>query len=160
MRWRTHRRACPGGPRLLAVTGELDLFTTSGWAEQLARSPSVRVLDLSGVTFIDAAGLRILIEATRADPTLVIRASSVCVRRLCAIAGLDEIASAAATERAAAQPGTVRAIAGEARVPGGCRRSARHRHLHPSRASPTEGPRRDRASSAWPTASMRDFRDR
>jgi hypothetical protein len=134
------------------------MFTASGLAEQLARSPSVRVLDLSGVGFIDASGLRILIEATRADPKLVIRASSACVRRLYAITGLDGIPHAAARERAA-QPGTVRAIAGEARVPGRCRRSARHRHQHPRRALRTETPH-DRASRAWPRASMRGFRDR
>ena len=80
-----------GAATLLAITGELDLYTTSRLAERLARTPSIRILDLSGVSFIDPAGLRIVLDVLHADPQLVVRASSPCVRRLCAIAGLDDI---------------------------------------------------------------------
>ena len=80
-----------GAPTLLAITGELDLYTASRLAERLARAPSIRVLDLSGVSFIDPAGLRVLLDVLRADRQLVVQAASACVRRLCAIAGLDDL---------------------------------------------------------------------
>jgi anti-anti-sigma factor len=95
--------------QLLVVTGELDLFTTSRLAEHLARNPTIRILDLSNVSFIDAAGLRILIDAARVDPRLVIRAPSACIRRLCAIAGLQGIAETAATSGDPLQIGDVEA---------------------------------------------------
>ena len=91
MRVRRQRRACMGAPTLLAITGELDLHTASRLPERLARNPSIRILDLSGVSFIDPAGLRIVLDVIRADPQLVVRAASACVRRLCAIAGLDDL---------------------------------------------------------------------
>ena len=61
---------CPrrmSGAGLLLVIGELDMVTASRLARRLADSPSIRVLDLSGVTFIDAAGLRAIVEATRGE---------------------------------------------------------------------------------------------
>jgi anti-anti-sigma factor len=86
---------------VLFIAGELDMFTTSRLARRLANSPSIRVLDLSRVTFIDAAGLRAIVVALRADPNLAIRAPSDCVRRLCTIAGLDDILGVSASERTA-----------------------------------------------------------
>ena len=86
------------GAGLLLVIGELDMVTASRLARRLADSPSIRVLDLSGVTFIDAAGLRAIVEATRANPNLAVRAPSTCVRRLCTIAGLDDLLRMAASE--------------------------------------------------------------
>ena len=80
-----------GDPTLLAITGELDLYTTSQTGGATARTPSIRILDLSGVSFIDPAGLRVLLDVIRADPQLVVRAASACVRRLCTIAGLDDL---------------------------------------------------------------------
>ncbi len=102
-----HRPRCTNRARLLLVAGELDIVTASRLARRLANSRSIRVLDLSRVTFIDAAGLRVIVEATHADPNLAVRAPSACVRRLCMIAGLDDIGGVAAAERTP-PPGTVR----------------------------------------------------
>ena len=127
-----HRPRCTNRARLLLVAGELDTVTASRLARRLANSRSIRVLDLSRVTFIDAAGLRAIVEATRADPNLAVRAPSACVRRLCMIAGLDDIAGVAAAERTP-PPGTVGVTTGVARVPARCRRAAAHRAVqhHP-----------------------------
>ena len=93
-----HRPRCRNHARLLLVVGDLDAVTAPRLARRLANHRSIRVLDLSGVTFIDAAGLRAIVEATRADPNLAVRAPSACVSRLCMIADLDEIAGIAAPE--------------------------------------------------------------
>ena len=89
-----HRSSCLRVSEVLAVIGELDVVTTSRLMERLASTPTIRILDLSGVRFIDPAGLRILLDIVRTDPQLVIRAPSACVRRLCSLAGLDHIATA------------------------------------------------------------------
>jgi anti-anti-sigma factor len=87
-----HRPPCARELDVLAVSGELDIVSASRLVERLAKTPSIRIIDLSGVSFIDPSGLRILVSAVRRHPTLVIRAASACVRRLCALAGLDDIA--------------------------------------------------------------------
>jgi len=121
---------------VLAVSGELDIVTGSKLAQQLAGSPSIHILDLSAVRFIDAAGLRSVLDATRTNPKLVIRAPSACVRRLCALAGLEAIPHTAEGERTA-QPGTVPADGGGAtRVPGGCRPTDHHPRRHWRRHAP------------------------
>ena len=88
-----HRPPCAREPDVLAVSGELDIVSASRLVERLSQTPSIRIVDLSGVSFIDPSGLRILVNAVRAHPTLVIRAASACVRRLCALAGIDDIAT-------------------------------------------------------------------
>jgi anti-anti-sigma factor len=64
-------------PDAVAIVGELD----SASGPQLARvldDPSLRVVDLSGVSFIDMAGLRVLLRNRR----LVLCSPSPMVRRL------------------------------------------------------------------------------
>ena len=55
------------GERVIALTGELDLGTAERLAQELERAQadgeSAIVLDLSGLTFIDSTGLRVIIEA-------------------------------------------------------------------------------------------------
>ena len=84
------------------------MFAASRLVRRLADHPSIRVLDLSRVTFIDSAGLRAIVEATRADPNLAIHAPSACVLRLCTLAGLDDIPRVAASEWTS-PPGAARA---------------------------------------------------
>jgi anti-anti-sigma factor len=86
-----NRARCSHGARVLFVSAELDIATASRLARRLADAPSIRALYLSQVTFIDSAGLRAIVEATRADPNLAIEAPPACVRRLSTIAGVDEI---------------------------------------------------------------------
>jgi anti-anti-sigma factor len=72
--------------RTVAVAGELDV-ATAPTLRALLDAESVRVVDLSGVTFIDVAGLRVLLERRH----LLVRSPSRPVRRLielCMRAGL------------------------------------------------------------------------
>jgi anti-anti-sigma factor len=76
----------------LAVSGELDMATATTLASQLLRDRSIRVVDLAGVTFIDAAGLGGLRDGIRrANRPILVRRASPCIRRLLAIVGLDHI---------------------------------------------------------------------
>jgi anti-sigma B factor antagonist len=55
------------GERVIAVTGELDLGSAERVQQELGRAQADDegpiVLDLSGLTFIDSTGLRVIIEA-------------------------------------------------------------------------------------------------
>jgi anti-anti-sigma factor len=68
--------------RTVAVVGELDV-ATAPTLRALLDAESVRVVDLSGVTFIDVAGLRVLLERRH----LVVRSPSRPVRRLIELCG-------------------------------------------------------------------------
>src|SRR3954469_25190995 len=76
----------------LLLAGEIDSYTAPDLAARLALDPPVEVVDLTGVTFIDSSGLRVLVEAhqTRAanGSRLVLRAPSAAVQRLLEISGL------------------------------------------------------------------------
>jgi anti-anti-sigma factor len=74
---------------VLAVTGELDLFTVADLAESAAAAlaaPAERfVLDLSGLRFIDCSGARALGAVTQAVPAgcpVIVRSVSPAVRRV------------------------------------------------------------------------------
>ena len=75
---------------VVVVAGELDAASAGQLARRLAAPPSVRVIDLSGVTFIDASGLRALVEATSdaGANRRRLRSPSPPVVRLCEITGL------------------------------------------------------------------------
>ena len=64
------------GDGVVVVAGELDAATAGQLARRLSAPPAVRVIDLSGVTFIDASGLRVLVDATdcAAEPVSSARA--------------------------------------------------------------------------------------
>ncbi|MCG5214657.1 STAS domain-containing protein [Streptosporangium sp. KLBMP 9127] len=78
------------------VTGDVDIFTGNAFREQLLAvvdRPGCRILiDLSGVTFMDANGLGILVFARRAaisgGGTLRLLAPTVAMRRLLTASGL------------------------------------------------------------------------
>ena len=96
-----HRPRCRNHARLLLVIGDLDAVTAPRLARRLANHRSIRVFDLSGVTFIDAAGLWAIVEATRvrSEPrhscAVSLRPPAVQDRRL------DNITGVAAAERTA-----------------------------------------------------------
>ena len=80
---------------VLAVTGELDLFTVAILAESAAaalRTPAERfVLDLSRLDFIDGCGARALATLTQtvpADCPVILRSASPAVRRVIDLLGL------------------------------------------------------------------------
>ena len=85
------------GRRTLAVSGEIDIATAPGLRRELetliAEAHSPAVLDLSAVTFIDAAGLSELVAAKRkvahTDVEIVLVDPSAPCRRILEVTGLD-----------------------------------------------------------------------
>lgn len=83
---------------LLSVAGELDVFTTLQVHRQandaVASGCADLRIDLSGVTFIDASGIRLLVQlrttAAEHGGRLEIVAPSACVLRLLALLGLTD----------------------------------------------------------------------
>ena len=71
----------------IAVSGELDAYSAPDLAAALA-DPIVDRVILTAVTFIDAAGLAVLLEAHRSRPQgLTLCSPSRCVLRLLDLAG-------------------------------------------------------------------------
>jgi anti-anti-sigma factor len=83
------------GEAVLVVRGEIDLATAPMLDEACDRLASVTdqlVLDLAGVTFMDASGLGTLVRALHRDQTkrILVRDASDGVLRLLHITGLAE----------------------------------------------------------------------
>lgn len=85
-------------PPVLHVKGEIDIATAgqleAALGQALARDPTV-VVDMTGVLFIDAAGLRVLLEAAEtlngASPLRIRNAP--LVERLLTLVGLGDVQS-------------------------------------------------------------------
>ena len=83
---------------LIELRGELDLSTTEKVERELTRveaqAPSVLVLDLSGLNFLDSTGLRLVVGADQraraADRRLVVVKGPAAVHRVFSITKLDE----------------------------------------------------------------------
>jgi anti-anti-sigma factor len=86
----------PGDPPIIAISGEIDLASGPYVREYLLtalRRRDTRLgLDLGGVTFIDCAGIRVLLAAQRRaeleEGWIRVVRFSPCVRRVITIAGL------------------------------------------------------------------------
>lgn len=84
---------------VVALTGELDADTASHFrsliAEHLLAGPGNLVLDLSGLTFIDSAGLAAIVATDkgvrRAGTRLVLAAPGRNVRNVLHLTGLDAV---------------------------------------------------------------------
>ncbi len=82
---------------VIDVRGEIDLATAPTLAAHLSDGDhgSTTILDLSGVSFIDSTGLRVLLsaheEATTAGGRLVIIAEDGPVTKLFSITGVDDL---------------------------------------------------------------------
>lgn len=82
----------------LVLRGELDLSTTEKVETELRRVeesyPPVVVLDLSGLTFLDSTGLRLIVtadqRARQSDRRLTIVKGPATVQRVFSITKLDE----------------------------------------------------------------------
>jgi anti-sigma B factor antagonist len=75
------------------VAGELDAHSAPTLREQLdARDDAETVVDMSGVTFMDSSGLRVLIDAHQTaagrGSQLIVQEPSQSVRRILEIAGV------------------------------------------------------------------------
>jgi len=83
---------------LIELRGERDLSTTEKVERELTRveaqAPSVLVLDLSGLNFLDSTGLRLVVGADQraraADRRLVVVKGPAAVHRVFSITKLDE----------------------------------------------------------------------
>ena len=83
----------------VAVTGEIDLFTTPEFKEAVARALSrdadAVVVDLTGATFIDSSSLGVLIGAhrrlTRRDGRLVVACDQPAILKVLRVTGLDGV---------------------------------------------------------------------
>src|SRR4051794_6730922 len=86
-----------GSAYVVAPVGELDLETVDELSEMLAARPDGchrLVLDLSGLTFFDTSGMRLVVEtlhdARRTGITLALVRGPEDVQRLFALAGMDD----------------------------------------------------------------------
>jgi anti-anti-sigma factor len=86
----------PGGVDAVHVTGELDLATAPDVEAAIAGSDSdVVVVDLTGCTFLDSAGIRALVGAARGlaaeDRSLRVVTDEPGILRLLEITGVDTL---------------------------------------------------------------------
>ncbi len=83
-----------GTPPVLRVRGELDLASADELAAALSSDRTMRV-DMGGVTFIDASGLRAILQVAESmngsGPVCLLNAGRVA--RLLKLVGLDDISS-------------------------------------------------------------------
>jgi len=97
------------GHTVLAICGELDIATTADLRDQIAvllkDTTAPVIIDLSGVSFCDAAGLALLVGAQRRAKlhglTLVLAAPRQNMSKLLRISGLDHAFAIFATLTAA-----------------------------------------------------------
>ena len=85
------------GPCSFTVSGEIDAHSAPALADRLndcSGDETDIVIDMSGVTFMDSSGLRVLIDLRHrieaAPHGLVLHAPSETVVRLLEVAGLDD----------------------------------------------------------------------
>lgn len=81
-----------GDAAVVRLVGELDMAEAPALTEAFAAvdAPSI-VVDLSGLTFLDSSGLRVLVLAHRADRPLTLRSPSVAVARALTVSGVDQL---------------------------------------------------------------------
>ena len=97
------------GYRICRPTGELDAFTVGQFREALAEMGGTGrlVIDLSGVPFLDSAGLGALIGGVRrareAGGDVAVYGARPAVARLLQTTGFDRVASVTDSENAAAE---------------------------------------------------------
>lgn len=79
---------------VVTVVGEVDLATAPTLADHLRQAADggeAVVVDLTGCTFIDSSGFRVLHEAAATTPTVLVVPSGSPVTRAMAIAGLERL---------------------------------------------------------------------
>ena len=85
------------GTLLVRVTGDLDLATSPRVGDALSSAPVARhvVIDLTGCTFVDSSGVRVLVPAARDAPESGRGVSLVApdsgIRRVLEISGVDTL---------------------------------------------------------------------
>ena len=83
-----------GSRVLLRVRGEIDISTAarlrSAALTQIDNQPQLLIFHLGGVTFLDTAGLAVLIEVARLRPDLRLLVTDRTVRRALEMSGLSD----------------------------------------------------------------------
>jgi anti-sigma B factor antagonist len=87
----------PAGVPVVTVSGELDI-SNAGKLEQTVASvaaerPERLIFDLSGLRFMDSAGIAVLLGAAAKVSTVQLRDPSPAVRRVVELTGLTDILS-------------------------------------------------------------------
>jgi anti-sigma B factor antagonist len=89
------RRAEADGTPVVAVSGEVDISNAdvlqATVGAVLEGSPSCVVFDLAGLTFMDSAGIAVLVGAADTIETVKLRAPSPAVMRVVELTGLTGI---------------------------------------------------------------------
>ncbi len=88
-------RTDASGAPLLAVSGELDISNV-GTLEQaisgvLASKPELIIFDMSGLRFIDSAGIAVLIRTAGKGSAVQLREPTESVRRVVELTGLQRL---------------------------------------------------------------------
>ena len=85
----------PSGVPVVTVSGELDMSNADALeaavAAIAAAGPDRLIFDLSGLRFMDSAGIAVLIGASAEVKSVRLRAPSLAVRRVVELSGLSEI---------------------------------------------------------------------
>jgi anti-sigma B factor antagonist len=88
------RREEPGGP-VIAVSGDLDISSVerlkAAVSDLAASHPEELTFDMSGLRFMDSAGISVLLGAASSVPTVRLRNPTVAVRRVIELTGLSEV---------------------------------------------------------------------
>jgi anti-sigma B factor antagonist len=107
--FRLQEEALPDGTPVLAVTGDLDLFTAPEFREHLGACAEAGrgrvVVDFRGASFIDSSGAAALLQVRRLhreDARLVIVNRNPGIARIFEVMGLDELFTIVATRDEAA----------------------------------------------------------
>ena len=83
-----------GGP-VIAVTGDLDISSVgrlrAAVDELAAERPQELTFDMSGLRFMDSAGIAVLLGAAGKVPTVRLRNPTAAVRRVIELTGLTEV---------------------------------------------------------------------
>lgn len=77
----------------LVVTGEIDLSNVESFRRALDGAGAPLVVDLSGVEYIDSAGIAALFARARSGGLEVVHAGNPVVVSLIRVTGLDEVAT-------------------------------------------------------------------
>jgi anti-anti-sigma factor len=82
--------------RLLRVSGEIDIESADAFAAAVedalsADGDAPLTVEMADVTFMDSSGLSVLVGASRAGVTVVLRSPSLAVRRLVEVSGLNDV---------------------------------------------------------------------
>ncbi len=88
------RPDAPGGP-VIAVSGDLDISSVeqlrSAVSEMAERRPEELTFEMSGLRFMDSAGIAVLLGAAGQVSTVRLRNPTTAVRRVIELTGLTEV---------------------------------------------------------------------